>query len=82
MHSSEHGNDDVEGTTFHHNGDVIIERGSVSTESVLHHMTHTATYKVPYSYLEELVLEKLRRETIAKLEQASYDDLRKLFFNT
>lgn len=86
MHSSEHGNDDVEGTTFHHNGDysgdVIIERGSVSAKPVLHHKSHTATYKVPYSHMEELVLDKLRNETIVRLEQASYDDLRKLFFNT
>lgn len=79
MHSSDYtSNSDPEygEVTFHHNGDfsgfVTVVMPSDNCEMALEHRTNTVSVQLPYDVIEKLVLDKLRREVVSKLE--SMDD--------
>lgn len=86
MITSKYGDFEEGTTTFHHNGDfsgdVTIVRGAVESEADYDRLgpaRQEVQFEVPYEHLEKLVIDKLRSDIISKLENASHEQLKKLF---
>jgi hypothetical protein len=70
MHSSDYTAKDGEEFTVHHNGDYSGDIEIVNGDG-------KESITIPYQIIEELVLDKLRKEAISAFEEAEYKDLKK-----
>jgi hypothetical protein len=83
MHSSDYtskSDPEYGEVTFHHNGDysgfVTIVMPSDECEMALEHRTNRVNVQVPFDVIEQLVMDKLRREMVSALESMSDEDFK------